>query len=213
MMSDSPSADVTAQTSAAVISFGFHPDHSLRFSLHNEVTEPASVAKKVFSYGDDCGRFGLVDSSLIQSPTHLAVAANAALFRNDGGGGGGRGLAAETVLCAAGTTHAGNAMRELAFDGAGATSVPAAQPVTVLAFAYGIDSDSEYSSFLSTVGLVGTAGAASKDEMEDYFGRERSAAEVAEVVKMYRLTEDEVHMVGSSLEKAVLTRIGSKFSV
>ena len=49
--------------------------------------------------------------------------------------------------------------------------------------------------------------------LEKYFSRNRNDKELADLMKIYKITKDEVEMCASSLEKAVLNRVAAKFHI
>jgi len=220
--------------------------------------------------GTRSGRFAIMDAARIVSLSHVGVAANAALGRferwdqdaeragdntrkDTGGGIGGssrdsrssrnrRGIGQELVVCAAGTSHAGYAVRDYGFqpEAAGGDNAsnnnsnkkrkkqqqnepttPATNATgnaggttahTVLAIGFDCKDDQEYQTFLADVGLSNYPSSNSVC-MEEYFHRERSEQELGRLMKAYKISQSEIDMDGSSLENAVLTRVATKFAV
>lgn len=74
--------------------------------------------------------------------------------------------------------------------------------------AYDCTSDSECMTIIKDAGLNSPASAA---DIEAYFKRKRVLEESKELIKIYKLTQEEIDMNDSSLEKSVLNRIGTKF--
>lgn len=187
------------------------------------------------------GRFAIMDADRVVSLQHIAVAGNIALARcarweaqgsdqQQGGNGSNnnnnsnrRGIGQETVICAAGTSHAGYALRDTGFfDVAPASETEqknkqekkqqqakaTTSSFTILAIGFDCKDDAEYGRFLADMELDdGQPG------MEEYFGRERSKQELAALLKSFKVSTNEVEMDGSSLEHAIITRIATKFVV
>jgi len=183
-------------------------------------------------------RFAVMDAHRVVSSSHIAVAASSALLRMEKWEASikmrdddekfvlsRRGVALETVLCASGSTHVANAMRTYAFHSTDKSSPSSSASgaatgkeisrdnnqtsfdVLVLGFDC---TDNEYKEFLNELGLdSGT----SKDEMERYLTRDRLQSEIQDLMKIYKITKEEMEMEGSSLERAVITRVASKFVV
>lgn len=128
-----------------------------------------------------------------------------------------RGAALETILCAGGSTNVGSVLKDFAFD---PNSVAAAavqqqqqqqqQTYDVLFLGYDCESDEEFLDVLSDVGL-----GAPVDEgvWNEYFARERDGKEMQEMAKMFKLSPEELTREDFSLEKAVLNRVATKYSV
>lgn len=185
------------------------------------------------------GRFAIMDADRVVSLQHIAVAGNGALARcarweaqgsdrqQQGGDGSNnnnrRGIGQETVICAAGTSHAGYALRDYGFfDVAPASETEQknkqkqkqkqqqaevkTSSFTILAIGFDCKDDAEYDKFLADMELGDD-----QPGMEDYFGRERSKQELAALLKSFKVSINEVEM--SSLEHAIITRIATKFVV
>eukprot|EP00563_Minutocellus_polymorphus_P019463 CAMPEP_0197727114 /NCGR_PEP_ID=MMETSP1434-20131217/18519_1 /TAXON_ID=265543 /ORGANISM="Minutocellus polymorphus, Strain CCMP3303" /LENGTH=206 /DNA_ID=CAMNT_0043313219 /DNA_START=167 /DNA_END=784 /DNA_ORIENTATION=+ len=187
------------------------------------------------------GRFAIMDAGRVVSLQHIAVAGNIALARSarweahaqaqaqaqgsfeQGGGGANsnnrRGIGQETVICSAGTSHAGYALRDYGFfDVASASetekkqkekqqdAMAKASSFTILAIGFDCKDDAEYDKFLADMNL-----ADGQPNMGQYFGRPRSKQELAGLLKSFKVSQNEVDMHGSSLEHAIITRIATKF--
>lgn len=247
------SSSSSSSSSVIKLTFALHPNRTLRLSLHANVSNAPVIASKALAYdrGDAQGvrgRFAIMNAGRIVSTTHMAVAANTALLRtyhrsgtgttnegtlsssssssgrrNEQSTMTGRGIALETIICAAGTTHAGNALRDYAFqtNDAATTTTNDNDPQTtvsscdssqahhtILALAYDCHDDYEYQTFLQSVGL-------SQPQMipDEYFQRARTSEETQDLMKTYKFTKEEMSMDGSSLEQAVLSRVATKYFV
>ena len=185
------------------------------------------------------GRFAIMDADRVVSLQHIAVAGNIALARcarweaqgsdqEQGGDGSNnnnnnnnnrRGIGQETVICAAGTSHAGYALRDNGFfDVAPASETEQKKKqqqakattfsFTILAIGFDCKDDAEYDKFLADMQLGGC-----QPNMEEYFGRERNKQELAALLKSFKVSPNEAEMDGSSLEHAIITRIATKFVV
>eukprot|EP01083_Nonionella_stella_P206472 750970_1 len=152
---------------------------------------------------------------------HIAIAANTAMIRmshyentdNSDKTTKNRGLALETVICAAGSTNVGSIMKDFAFDARSSAALslqngsPGDDEYTVLLLSYDC-SEKEHLEIISQVDL--TAPEKIQD-MIQYFDRERGQQEVTALMKVFKVTAQEVGREGSSLEKAVLNRVATKF--
>uniref|UniRef100_A0A7S2A682 Uncharacterized protein n=1 Tax=Trieres chinensis TaxID=1514140 RepID=A0A7S2A682_TRICV len=224
--------------SAVSITLGLHPGHSLRVSIHKDVCDPYTISEQATSFGRTTkegedratardGRFAVMDARRILSLSHIAVAANSALLRiekfkakkrNQDGDlkkSFSRGIALETIVCASGTSHVGSALRDYAFqqdanESNKSSTGRSSKRFTLIAIGYDCPGEAEYASFLSNIGLD---DGLSKEEMEIYFSRSRDDCELKDIMKAFKITKEEVEMEDSSLEKAVITKIASKFVV
>ena len=126
-----------------------------------------------------------------------------------------------TVICAAGTSHSGYALRDYGFFDVAPASEPekkqkqmqqdakaSASSFTILAIGWDCEGDADYEKFLADMGL-----ADNRPDMQQYFGRPRSKQELAGLLKAFKVSQNEVDMDGSSLERAIITRIATKFVV
>eukprot|EP00555_Chaetoceros_dichaeta_P003323 CAMPEP_0198248630 /NCGR_PEP_ID=MMETSP1447-20131203/373_1 /TAXON_ID=420782 /ORGANISM="Chaetoceros dichaeta, Strain CCMP1751" /LENGTH=251 /DNA_ID=CAMNT_0043933089 /DNA_START=13 /DNA_END=765 /DNA_ORIENTATION=+ len=129
-----------------------------------------------------------------------------------------RGAALETILCAGGSTNVGSVLKEFAFDANSVAAAAAAaasvqqqseqsQEYDVLFLGYDCESEEEFTTVLSDVGLD-----APRDESawNAYFARERDGREMQEMAKIFKLSPEELARDGFSLEKAVLNRVATK---
>ena len=237
----------------STLSFGLHPGRSLRCSLHSGLPESAcrALAEKAMKYdateaGESTafGRFAIMDADRVVSLQHIAVAGNIALARcarweaqgsdqeqggdssnnnNNNNNNNRRGIGQETVICAAGTSHAGYALRDNGFfDVAPASETEqmnkqkkkqqqakaTTSSFTILAIGFDCKDDAEYDIFLADMELGD-----GQPNMAEYFDRERSKQELAALLKSFKVSPNEVEMDGSSLEHAIITRIATKFVV
>ena len=225
----------------ATLTFGLHPGRNLRCSLHAGISESTcrALAERALNYdaADDksatsFGRYAIMDADRVVSLQHIAVAGNIALARcarweaQDGDGTNSsnsnrRGIGQMTVICAAGTSHSGYALRDYGFFDVAPASEPekkqkqmqqdakaSASSFTILAIGWDCEGDADYEKFLADMGL-----ADNRPDMQQYFGRPRSKQELAGLLKAFKVSQNEVDMDGSSLEHAIITRIATKFVV
>ncbi len=95
-------------------------------------------------------------------------------------------------------------MREYAFD----QHSVAAKDESNLGWGYDVlflgfcESDKEFKDIVTSM---------QENGFEKYFSRNRNDKELADLMKIYKITKDEVEMCVSSLEKAVLKRVAAKF--
>jgi hypothetical protein len=173
-----------------------------------------------------------MDADRVVSLQHIAVAGNIALARcarweaqdvniTNNSNNNRRGIGQEAVICAAGTSHTGYALRDYGFFDVAPASEPEkkqkqmqqdakarASSFTILAIGWDCEGDADYEKFLEDMGL-----ADGRTDMRQYFGRPRSKQELAGLLKAFKVSQNEVDMDGSSLEHAIITRIATKFVV
>eukprot|EP00551_Chaetoceros_affinis_P006884 CAMPEP_0203681288 /NCGR_PEP_ID=MMETSP0090-20130426/42261_1 /ASSEMBLY_ACC=CAM_ASM_001088 /TAXON_ID=426623 /ORGANISM="Chaetoceros affinis, Strain CCMP159" /LENGTH=213 /DNA_ID=CAMNT_0050549715 /DNA_START=214 /DNA_END=855 /DNA_ORIENTATION=+ len=131
-----------------------------------------------------------------------------------------RGLVLETILCCAGSTNTASVLRDYAFD---KHSEAAAKLETLSSsddddarydiFVLGYCETDEEFEHVITNEILNLSPAEDHIGIESYFQREKSEKEINDLLKVYKLTKDEVVMCGSSLEKAVCNRVAAKFFV
>ena len=226
----------------ATLTFGLYPGRNLRCSLHTGISESTcrALAERALNYdaADDksatsFGRYAIMDADRVVSLQHIAVAGNIALARyarweaqdvNITNNNNRRGIGQETVVCAAGTSHSGYALRDVGFfDVAPASesekkqkqmqqdakASASASKFTILTIGFDCEGDAEYEKFLADMGLDDEG----RLNMQQYFVRPRSKQELTGLLKAFKVSQNEVDMDGSSLEHAIITRIATKFVV
>ncbi len=201
------------------INFALHANVTLRVSLHKSIqANPHQIVKKLLSLpgNESSEKFAILDAKSIVSMNQIAVGANSALLRHFQfelkNGSCNRGVALETILCCAGSTNTASVMREYAFD----HHSVAAKDESNLGEGYDVlflglcESDQEFKDIVTSNQL-----GIPEDErgLEKYFSRNRNDKELADLMKIYKITKDEVEMCASSLEKAVLNRVAAKFHI
>lgn len=132
-----------------------------------------------------------------------------------------RGLALETILCCAGSTNTASVLRDYAFDehseaaksASNTTSSTSLSDVQYDIFVLGFCETDEEFEHVITNDLLKLSPAEDRNGIESYFQRERCETEMNNLLKVYKLTKDEVGMCGSSLEKAVCNRVAAKFFI
>ncbi len=219
----------------AAIELGLFPSSKLLVSLHKIVSpssdttdtnsiNPHSIVQALDTLPSNQRheKFSLMDASRIMSLDHIAVAANSALIRqlhfesyaqdNDSNteekAVKSRGLALETVVCAAGSTNVGSIMKDYAFDAKwNAANNSEGRDFHVLLFGYNVTKEEH----LKTITKVGLNNPESTEYMMEHFHRSRSDEEVKSLIKVYKIGKEEVSNEGSSLEKAILNRVATKF--
>uniref|UniRef100_A0A7S3PY61 Uncharacterized protein n=1 Tax=Chaetoceros debilis TaxID=122233 RepID=A0A7S3PY61_9STRA len=229
------SSNKSVEPEIAVIEFGLFSSKKLLVSLHKLKPSPTSLSENPHSVVQklDClpsnekhQRISLVDASRIISLDHIAIAANTAMIRmshyenidsntpnNNNGAMNKRGLALETVICAAGSTNVGSIMKDFAFDARSSAALSLQNgsldddEYTILLLSY----DCSEKEHLETISQVGLTAPEKIQDMIQYFDRERGQQEVTALMKVFKVTAQEVSRDGSSLEKAVLNRVATKF--
>jgi len=214
----------------ATLTFGLYPGRNLRCSLHTGISESTcrALAERALNYdaADDksttsFGRYAIMDADRVVSLQHIAVAGNIALARyarweaqdvnaTNNGNNNRRGIGQETVVCAAGTSHSGYALRDYGFEPEQKQDASAsASSFTIVVLGFDCEGDAEYEKFLADMGFDDEG----RLDMQQYFGRPRSKQELAGLLKAFKVSQNEVDMDGSSLEHAIITRIATKFVV
>ncbi len=217
----------------AVIELGLFPSSKLLVSLHKIVSgtdttsiNPHSVVQALDALPSNQRHdtFSLMDASRIMSLDHIAVAANSALIRqlhfesyakdNEDSNSEekavkSRGLALETVVCAAGSTNVGSIMKDYAFDTKWneANNSGGGRDFHVLLFGYNVTEEEH----IEAITKVGLSNPESTEYMMEYFSRSRGDDEIKTLTKVYKLGKEEVSKERSSLEKAILNRVATKF--
>lgn len=217
----------------AAIEFGLFSSKKLLLSLHKLKPSPTSLSENPHSIVQklDClpsnekhQRISLLDASRIISLDHISIAANTAMIRmshheningdriNKNGAINKRGLALETVICAAGSTNVGSIMKDFAFDAKSNAALSLqngsfGDEYNVLLLSY----DCSEKEHLETISQVGLTVPEKIEDMIKYFDRKRGQQEVTALMKVFKVTAQEVGRDGSSLEKAVLNRVATKF--
>ena len=234
------SMTMTSDTTAT-LTFGLYPGRNLRCSLHTGISESTcrALAERALNYdaADDksatsFGRYAIMDADRVVSLQHIAVAGNIALARyarweaqdvnaTNNGNNNRRGIGQETVVCAAGTSHSGYALRDTGFFDVAPASEPekqkqmqqdakaSASSFTIVVIGFDCEGDAEYEKFLADMGLDDEG----RLNMQQYFVRPRSKQELTGLLKAFKVSQNEVDMDGSSLEHAIITRIATKFVV
>lgn len=206
------------------IQFALHPTLTLRVTLHRSIpVNPHHVVNKLLDLPENTNseKFAIFDATRIISLDQIAVAANSALLRQfqfqQKNGACGRGLALETILCCAGSTNTGSVLKDYAFD---KHSIAASQSegtkeqshngkYNVLCIGF-CSSDEEFQEVVSTLGL---SDPEPTHLINEFLSRTRTDKEIQDLMKVYKITKDEVDMMGSSFEKAIYNRVAAKFHV
>ena len=205
------------------IQFALHPTVTLRVTLHRSIhANPHQVVNKLLDLPENTNseKFAIFDATRIISLDQIAVAANSALLRQfqfqQKNGSCGRGLALETILCCAGSTNTGSVLKDYAFD---KHSIAASQSertneshdekFDVLCIGY-CSSDQEFEDVVSTLGL---SDPEPTHQINEFLSRTRTDKEIQDLMKVYKITNQEVDTIGSSLEKAINNRVAAKFHV
>lgn len=204
--------------SKATLSFQLFPNRNLQIQLLNDISDP-------YSKIPPSANFALLNARRIVSIGHVAAAANHALIRNRNmtitasrGSGNDeakgdnkskdvRGLALETIICAGGSSHVGNVLKDFGFQNEDSCSNHDKNG-THSVIALGWDcTDAEMAEFIkSTIG----EGAGSSAPLTQ-LSRDRTDQELKDIMKAFKLTKEDIEMESSSLEHAVVTRIATKF--
>lgn len=198
------------------INFALQPDVSLRVSLHKSIqVNPHDVVNQLLALPGNAHseKFAIMDARRILNMEQITIAANNALLRKFQfelkNGSSTRGIALETILCCAGSTNTGSVLREYAFDkhsmAAQDQSDQGGYDIFLLGFC---ESDEEFEDMTKSLEL---GMSESEIGLKKYFSRERNDKEMNDLMKVYKVTKDEVEMYGSSLEKAIINRVASKF--
>lgn len=218
------SETTATESNISTITFALHPNISLRVSLYKSIpVNPHQVANKLVTLpgNSTSEKFAILDANKITSTNQIAVAANTALLRrfqfeqkNAGATVTKRGLALETTLCCAGSTNTASVMKDFAFD---KNSIAAKEETTsgeggvydVFFLGY-CESDKEFQDVAATLKL---GVSECNSGVDAYFARQRSEKEVNALMKVYKVTKDEVEMCDLSLDEAVVNRIATKFYI
>jgi hypothetical protein len=192
------------------LQFGLHPERLLNVSLHRKLKKnPHTISKMIASLtNDNHKRFAIMDATRIISVDHIAIAANNALMRISDTDN--RGIALDTVICAAGSTNVMSVMKEYAFDqhSDAAKEENNCTGYNVLLLAFDCKADGEILSLIEQLGL------GEHDSLEDthsFFARQRSNDQMSALMKAYKITKEEVEMRNSSLESAIINRLATKY--
>ena len=229
MADESSNNSASNKVHLSSITFGLHPETTLRVSLHKSIpTNPHHVVvNKVISSSipsnANSETFAIMDASRIISFNQISVAANTALLRKYQyeckNGTSKRGIALETILCCAGSTNTASVLRDYAFDknsnaakellndsnGGGNDNANGGYDVFCLGYC---NSDEEFVQIVESLNL---GPSETNDNIHAYLSRSRSEQETNELMKVYKITKEEIEMFGSSLEKAVNNRVAAKF--
>ena len=218
------SETTTEKSDISTITFALHPNVSLRVSLHKSIPiNPHQVVNQLLTLPGNTTteKFAILDANKIITMDQIAVAANTALLRrfqfeqkNGGITTHRRGIALDTILCCAGSTNTASVLKDYAFDQhsiaakeVGTSSSEGVYDVFLLGYC---QSDEEFQDVIETLKL---GVAESNSGVEAYLARTRSEKEVNDLMKVYKITKDEVEMCGLSMDKAVINRIASKFYI
>ncbi|GFH46990.1 predicted protein [Chaetoceros tenuissimus] len=210
-----------SQIDASIIKLkcGLFPDTKIFVSLFKDVSiNPYQVNKTLSSVptNENYDHYAILNANRITSVEHVAVAVNSSLMRfsafskdSDIQQSNFRGRALDSVVCCAGTTHTGSAMKDYALsdetsDNTGVYDIILIGiDVTLEQFTNTLSSVDGFNSCLDTL--------VPRSDVADILGRERSAEEVTKIIKLYKTTKEEVAMQG--LAKAVINRVSSKYYV
>lgn len=199
-------------SSYVTFQFGLFPDRKLQISLHRNLkTNPHEITKRLASIGNDSQkRFAIMDAYRIVSLDHVAIASNIALMRNSAeeivit-----RGVALDTVICAAGSTNVMSVMKEYAFDlHSDAAKNGTADVYAVLLIAFDCELDQNVFDMAEKLKL---GNCESLEDTRSFFSRKRSEQEIAILMKAYKVTKEEMEMRNSSLESSILNRLATKY--
>jgi len=213
----------------ANLSFGLFSSSTLRLRLisvptsNENNTNPLS---KLFQELDD-KRFSFLDAHRIIGISHVATAANLALMRRSqreqkiesGSDDNKKGIAFETVLCLAGSTHVGNILRDYAFQSSSNDknnknknkNKNNIENTTILVLGYDC-TKSEMDEFISNKILSSVDSSTELNQCQkflSYLDRTRTEEEKKDIMKLFKLTKEEIDM--SSLEQAVVNKVGTKY--
>jgi len=165
------------------------PATQLWLSLHENVARPQDLFDTIRAHSN----LSMMDACRIISTSQLVVAANMAAIRNSKAT-----MAWDVVMQAASSTHLPHVMRDNCFG----KDSPEVESATIVAIAVGGTLE-EFQSALKQVGLE------NPQPVSPFFERQQSPEEIANFLKWYKLTKEELAM--SSLEQAVLTRVSTKY--
>jgi hypothetical protein len=207
----------TKDGGVSTLTFGLFPERTLRVSLHfvNDVT-PLLVASSSSTSSGGGDKFAICRANRVISLQHVAVAANAALLRRrqrDASVPNKQSAAMETILCLAGSTNTSSIFQDYTFvvnnhnNNDTNNPPPTDKPCAILVLGFDCADTDEYHSFLQTTGLTKEPPTCP----ETYFERERTQDETNDLMKVYKLSKQEIDM--SSLEEAVLTRVATKYFI
>ncbi len=190
--------------------FGLHPGKKLFITLHKNVnTNPHDMTKALgaLPQNDTLHHYAVMDATRIVSLNHINIAANNALMRGLSFGQSKRGIALDTVVCAAGSTNVGSVLKDYAFDknSKAATDSDSGDTYNVIFLGFDVEED-EYEIVMNEIGLMQPD---SEESMISFLERERSNEDVIAMTKIFKTTKEEIDMQG--LERAVLHRVASKF--
>ena len=214
------------ETNISTIAFALFPNQILRASLHLDVPYPQKIAEETYSIQDNtCGeKYALMNADTLVSFKQVTIAANNALLKNSNVTSMNnsnidscsskpestttttnnqkkrRGLALESIVCSGGSSNVGNVLRDHTFEKNNDTK----RNVLILGFNC---TAKEYNTFLTQSGLDKYGPC----PMDPFWKRERSTQQTNELMKLYKISPNEITMNGSVLEDAVLTRIATKY--
>lgn len=209
-----------SQIDASIIKLkcGLFPDTNIFLSFFKDASINSYQVNKTLSSvptNENYDHYAILNASRITSVEHIAVAINSSLMRfsafkdSDTKQSNFRGRALDSVVCCAGTTHTGTAMKDYALsdetsDNTGVYDIILIGiDITLEQFTNTLSSVNGFNSCLDTLVL--------RSDVADILGRERSAEEVTKIIKLYKTTKEEVAMQG--LAKAVINRVSSKYYV
>ena len=218
------------------VTFSSHPETTLYVhiitNLSNEDLPPERIIEntKSFLHTNDNNeqygeRFAIMNAQRVVSVKHLAIAANITLMKQRNKKQDEkkqeqqqqqvfkRGIALQTIINGAGSTHVGTVLRDYAFISTNDhkyTSSNTMYSIAVLGFNC---SSKEMCDCISHImnkdsDKINGNGSSSCDE---YFisKKDRTQEQLQDLCKSYKITMDEINM--SSLEDAIITRISTKY--
>ena len=231
--------DENDDCSVTTLTFGLFPDTNLKVGLFASASQTPQELTSQLSTLDSVGeRFALLDATRIISLNHVGIAANSALLRlknfrllqeeeeassntpaeskegEEVKKRKRRGIATETIVCCGGSTNIQSVLKDFGFVPPPVNPPKEDGTITnnYILLGYNCSSDEEFFKVAHDIGFTRTA-VSTKDDMNAFFSRKRSIQETKDLIKVYKLTTKEIEMNSSSLEKAIINRVASKFYI
>ena len=210
--------DELKKESSIRLSFDLFPNESLQIQLLTNVSDPYSMSNDMTSFPPS--NFALLNAERIVSVGHIAAAANHALLRhqsfmiknsaakNENKDTNVRGLAIETIICAGGSSHVGNVLRDFAFLEKYNNEGMESKSFTVIVLAWNC-SEEKMTEYVNSIISRGNGSLAPLS----YLSRERNEDELKDIIKNFKLTKEDIYTESSSLDLAIITRIATKFNI
>jgi len=204
-------ADRSDPSSKTILSFDLFPDQKLHLQLLSGVSTPHKAASQISST-----RFSLLDAHRIVSIGHVAIAAQHALLRtknmkltmenSNGNNKNQRSLAMETIVCAGGSSHVGNVLRDFAFLEKKDTNKNEGNDFAVLVLGWNC-TEIEMTNFVNEIIREGEG----RPTPLSYLSRVRTKEEETDLIKTFKLMKEDIDAESSSLELAIITRVATKY--